>query len=123
MSTRIDDLPVIATRPDQIEAALYNLWRRARQRFGTRLRIELPGLKEMALLLEDDAWVVVDQRQYDLPILAWVQFAPEGRAALHEPVRCTLNYYHFMASQLRAKVLELMHENLQTRLHPGGEGK
>ena len=123
MATRIDDLPVIATRPDQLEAALYNLWRRARQRFGTPLRIELPGLKEMALLLEDDAWVVVDQRQYDLPILAWVEFASQGRDALHEPVRCTLNYYHFMASQLRAKVLGLMQENLETRLHPVGDGK
>lgn len=121
MSTRIGDLPVIATRPDRMEAATYNLWRRARRRFRPPLRIALPGLKEMALIMDDDAWVVVDQRQYDLPILAWVDFAAQGRDALHEPVACTLNYYHFMASQLRGKVLGLMQQDLERRLRPAGE--
>lgn len=123
MTTRLDDVPVFASRPDHLEAPLYNLWRRARKRFGTPLRIALPNLKEMALILEDDAWVVIDQRQYDMPVLAWAGFKTEGRDALHEPVACVLNYYHFMASQLRGKVLELMKQDLERRLGPTAPGQ
>ncbi len=123
MTTRLDDVPVFASRPDRLEAACYNLWRRARRRFGSPLRIPLPSLKEMALILEDDAWVVIDQRQYDMPVLAWIGFQSEGRDALHEPVACTLNYYHFMASQLRGKVLELMKQDLEQRLGPPESGQ
>lgn len=116
MSTRIGDLPVFAARPERIEAPLYNLWRRARRRFGCPLNLELPGMKEMALVLDDEAWVVVDRRQFDVPVLAWVDFEDQGRDSLHAPVACTLNYYHYMASQLRARVLDLMSETLTARL-------
>jgi len=68
------------------------------------------------LILEDDSWVVVDQCQYDLPVLAWVGFQDAGRTTLHKPVSCTMNYYHYMASHLREKVLMRMGEALETRL-------
>ena len=116
MVTRINDMPVYAARTDQVEASLYNLWRRARLHLEMPLRMELPGLKQMALILEDDSWVVVDQSQYDLPVLAWVGFQDAGRTTLHTPVTCTMNYYHYMASHLREKVLILMDEALQARL-------
>lgn len=116
MVTRINDMPVYAARTDQVEASLYNLWRRARLHLEMPLRMELPGLKQMALVLEDDSWVVVDQSQYDLPVLAWVGFQDAGRTTLHTPVTCTMNYYHYMASHLREKVLILMDEALQARL-------
>jgi len=123
MTTRIEDVPVFASRADLLDAPVYNLWRRARQRYGSPLRMALPGLKEMALILEDDAWVVIDQRQYDMPVLAWVDFKTHGRDALHEPVACTLNYYHFMASQLRGKVLDLMQQDLERRLRSVGDSE
>ena len=116
MVTRIHDMPVYAARTDQIEAPLYNLWRRARLHLEMPLRIDLPGLKQMALILEEDSWVVVDQCQYDLPVLAWVGFQDVGRTTLHTPVTCTMNYYHYMASHLREKVLTRMVEALETRL-------
>ncbi|MEN8129719.1 MAG: hypothetical protein ABFS45_05900 [Pseudomonadota bacterium] len=116
MTTRIDDMPVYAARADQLEASLYNLWRRARLHLGSPLRLDLPGLKQMALILEDDSWVVVDQCQYDLPVLAWVNFQDSGRDNLYKPVPCTLNYYHYLASSLRGKVLARMGEALQDRL-------
>jgi len=116
MVTRIHDMPVYAVRTDQIEAPLYNLWRRARLHLELPLRIDLPGLKQMVLILEEDSWVVVDQCQYDLPVLAWVGFQDAGRTTLHTPVTCTVNYYHYMASHLRKKVLTRMGEALETRL-------
>lgn len=117
MAHRLDETPVYAQRPDTIAARHYNLWRRARQRFGHPLRLALPGISGMELLLDDDAWVVVDVRQFDLPILAWVQMQGVHRNALHEPVPCTLNYYHFAATRIRAKVLDILEQALEDKLH------
>ncbi len=122
MSTRIHDMPVYAARTDQVEAALYNLWRRARLHLPMPMRIDLPELKQMALILEEDSWVVVDQCQYDLPVLAWLDFQDTGRTSLHTPVSCTMNYYHYMASHLREKVLALMLEALESRLSEAAPG-
>ena len=116
MVTRINDMPVYAAQTEQIEASLYNLWRRARLHLDMPLRIELPGLKQMLLIVEDDCWVVVDQCQYDLPVMAWMDFQDTGRTTLHMPVTCTLNYYHYLAGHLREKVLARMSEALEARL-------
>ena len=109
-------MPVYAAREDLLEASLYNLWRRARAHHDLPMRVELPGIKQMVLILEADKWVIVDQNQYDLPVLAWVDFQDEHRSAIHTPVPCTLNYYHFMASSLRGKVLKIMEAALEKHL-------
>ncbi len=116
MASLIDDMPVYARRADEIEAALYNLWRRARARFGAPLRLAMPAFKGVALVLEERAWVCINLYQNELPILAWVDFEDEGRAALHTPVACHLNYYHYAASKLRGPALELMQHALADRL-------
>ena len=116
MTTRIDSMPIYATRSDDINASLYNLWRRARMHLSLPIRIDLPELKSMALIIENDSWVLVDPRQYDLPVIAWVNFEDEGRNSLHTTVTCRVNYYHFMATQLRSKVLVLMESRLKQRL-------
>lgn len=123
MTTRINDLPVYESREDSLEARHYNLWRRARMRFGDSMRMELPGLIGMELILDKHEWVVVDARQNDLPVLAWVEFADHGRSALHEPVPCKLNYYHFAATSLRAKVLVILEKTLEDWLHETGSHK
>jgi len=120
MTTRIHDMPVYAARTDEVDASLYNLWRRARLRLQMPLRIELPGLKQMVLVIEHDSWVVVDERQFDLPVLAWLEFRDAGRASLHTPVTCTMNYYHYMASHVREKALARMQEALEIKLGQTG---
>ncbi|HFD79990.1 MAG TPA: hypothetical protein ENK05_06315 [Gammaproteobacteria bacterium] len=122
-TTRIHDMPVYAARTEQVDAALYNLWRRARLHLRMPLRIELDGGGQMALIVEEDAWVVVDQQQYDLPVLAWVDFEDAGRTTLHTPVSCTMNYYHYMAAHLRERALAGMEQALGSRLNePAGKG-
>lgn len=116
-TTRLYEVPFLAQRADKIDARLYNLWLRARKRLGSPLRLELPGLRGgTELILEDRAWVCVNSRQYDLPLLAWVDFDDRRRDALHVPIPCNINYYHFAASMLRAKVLELMAQQLEEKL-------
>lgn len=113
MTTRIDDMPVYEKRDGQVDAALYNLWRRARLHCKLPLRIKLPDQKQMVLIVEEDSWVVVDQNQYDLPILAWVDFQDTGRDSLHTPVACTVNFYHYMASRLRQPALDSLAARLE----------
>ncbi len=110
--SRIQGIPVFAERPDRVPARLYNLWRRVRMRVPGPIHLTLPDLKEMELILERDAWVVVDHNRGEVPVLAWVDFRIPPIRSLHEPVECTLNYYHFMASGLRARVLERLEDAL-----------
>jgi len=76
----------------------------------------------MVMILESDEWVCADVRQNELPVLAWVDFEDQGRDALHEPVKCRLNYYHFAASKLRLSVLAEMEQVLALRLLDDGHG-
>lgn len=116
MDARLADMPVMARRDDAIDAPLYNLWRRARARFATPMRLDGLGLKQMEVILTDRYWVVVDAIQHDCPIVAWVDFEDAGRAAIHEPVPCQIHYYHFAASAVRGPALLAMAERLEARL-------
>ncbi len=116
MDRRLAELPIMAQRPDRIEARIYNIWRRARSRWGSPMRLKLPGLQHLDLILADSYWVCVDRTTYDVPVLAWVELEDSGRTALHLDIACKLNYYHFAASAVRAKCLTLMEEILGERL-------
>jgi hypothetical protein len=115
--SRIADVPYCAQRDSEIEAKLYNLWRRAKLHFTMPIRLPLAAYSGFVMVLEDNEWVCVDERQNDIPILAWVEFQDQGRDALHLPVKCKLNYYHFAASKVRAHSLELVQDELEKRLH------
>lgn len=120
MVSRIEGVPVIAKRRDRVPARLYNLWRRSRMHLGVEQSLSLPGMKEMELILEAHAWVVVDHNRNQVPVLAWVDFQVSPQRGLHESVPCTLNYYHFMASSLRGKVVNAMGDELEKRLKLAG---
>lgn len=114
--SRVKDMPIYAQRDDEVSATLYNLWRRAKLHFDLPLRIELEDYHGFVMILEEHEWVVADEKENDLPILAWVEFEDQGRDALHVPVKCKLNYYHFAASKVRAHSLELMEVALEKKL-------
>lgn len=116
MDQRLADMPILAQRPDTIAACYYNVWRRARTRFGQPIRLKLPGLKQMEMVLTDRYWACVDSHQNDCPVLAWVDIDSARRDALHATVACNLNYYHFGASALRARILDTMKRELKLRL-------
>ena len=118
--SRIEDLPIYAQRDDEVSAKLYNLWRRAKLHFPCPIRLTLPDHPGVVMILEEREWVCANERQGDLPLLAWVAFEDQGRNALHEPVRCKLNYYHFAASKFRAPALVLMEQMLENSLHDDG---
>lgn len=114
--SRVGDVPVYQQRDDEVPAKLYNLWRRAKLHFDLPLRISLEGYRGLVMVLDLHEWVIVNEREEDLPVLAWVDFEDQGRDALHLPVKCKLNHYHFAASKIRAHSLELMEEALEKKL-------
>jgi len=114
--SRVNDIPCYAQRPDRLDAQLYNLWRRARLHLRLPIRISLPEQAGVVMIVEARELICANARQNDLPILAWVEFEDRQRSALHTPVPCKLNYYHFAASRYRARALEAMAEELQRRL-------
>ncbi len=114
--SRVHEVPYYVQRSTEVPAPLYNLWRRARMRLSLPIRIEFPDRPGVAMILEEEEWICADTRRNDLPILAWIEFEDRERSALHLPVRCKLNYYHFAASRYRARSLEVMKQELELLL-------
>ena len=119
MDERLADMPVMAQRPSLIDAKIFNLWRRYRQRSHSAQRFRLAGLKSLRFIAADTYWVVADSANYDAPVIAWIEFDIAGRSSLHEPVPCKINYYHFAASAVRAKALDLMNRTFEEALQTG----
>jgi len=113
---QLEEFPAYASRPDHVPARRYNLWRLAALRIGLPLRLALPGLKGLELVLTERAWVCVDPQVNDMPIIAWTDFQGADRSTLHGPVPCEVKYFHFGATMVRAKVLDLMESLLDERL-------
>ncbi len=110
-------MPIMAQRDSYIEAKTYNIWRRARHIWGAPMKMILPEINEFQLHLTDEYWVVVDLSKHEVPVLAWVEMADENRTDMYEPIICKLNYYHFAASAIRAKTLDLVEVMLSDRLY------
>lgn len=99
-------MPHMAQRRSNIDASVFNKWRLAIPTLGNRIDIPLPGLKTLHMVLTPNFWVVVDAVNYDVPIIAWLDFSIADRTDLHKPIPCTLNYYHFAASAIRVRALK-----------------
>ena len=111
---RLNDIPVLKSLPATVAAERFNRVRLALRRLENPLRIELPTLRSLDFILEDDMWAIIDRDLNDIPVLAWTDFA--HRTALHQPVPCTLRYYHAHADAIMDKALQKLDEILITRL-------
>lgn len=116
MRSRLDDLPVFETRHVNVRAEDFNLVYIALKRLGSPLRVELPRLRTLDLVLEKDAWIVVDRSLNDIPVVAWIDFNVSHRQTLHEPVACERRTYHTHALLIIDKVFEAMHLILGEKL-------
>jgi len=112
--SRLDELPVLRSRPETVNAERYNRVRLALCRLEEPLRIELPELRSLDFILEENMWAVVDRDFNDIPVVAWTDF--EHRSTLHLPVHCTLRYYHAYADAVIEKALKKLDETLDAKL-------
>lgn len=108
MYTRLDEIPVYATRNGELPAIYYNHVQVALKRLGDSIRMDIPKLKHLDLILQKDAWIIVDRVLNDIPIAAWTDFQARHRDNLHEPVKCRVRLYHAHAPMILKRTLEAM---------------
>jgi len=116
MYSRHNQVPAYQVHDAVIEATRFNQVQIALKRLGEEIRLMIPGLKRVDMILQKDAWIVVDRSFDDLPIAAWVEFAILDRSALHTPVICRLKHYHANAGILTRRVLDPIGQLLDCRL-------
>ena len=106
--TRHDEVPLLHHRKGKVEADYYNEVQTALKKLGPQIRFKISKLKHLDLILQRDAWIVVDRALSDFPILAWADFQTEGRESLLDPVQCEVRIFHFAASMILRRTLEAM---------------
>ena len=116
MFTRHDELPVYAYLQSKVEATFYNHVQLAFKRLGKELRLPIPGLKTLDLILQSDAWIIVDRAFNDMPVVAWADFDVHHRSGLHEPVPCRIRLFHANGGMILRRALEAMDAQLLEQL-------
>ena len=112
----LGDLPRYSSADFELDAALYNRVRIALLRLGSPLRFPLPWLRHLDMILDEETWIVVDDSLNDMPVMAWLAFHTEHRAALHTPIACKFYTYHCHAELIQPQVLESIADELASRL-------
>jgi hypothetical protein len=119
--SRLDDLPSLKSLSGTVTAERFNRVRLALHRLENPIRVELPGLRSLDFILEDQVWAIVDRNHNDVPVVAWTDF--ETRTALHKPVCCTLRIYHMHADVIIEQALQKLDKILVARLDKDKAGK
>jgi hypothetical protein len=114
--SRSADMMAYEQKQVEVSAQIYNLWRRAKLHTNLPLRFPLTGYRGLVMLIDENEWLCADENQYDLPIICWFNFCDKGRDAIHLPVKCTQNLYHYAAHKICDSVLELMQNKLEALL-------
>lgn len=116
MYTRHLEVPQFDSRRGKVEAVYYNHVQTALKRLGQQIRLKIPKLKHLDLIIQKDAWVVVDRVLNDVPIAAWSDFETDHRDNLHEPIPCQIRFFHFAARMVLNQTLKAMDEILMDKL-------
>ena len=106
--TRHNEILILDRRPGNVDANYFNQAQTALKRSGEQIRFKIPELNHLDLILQEDAWIVVDRVLNDVPIAAWTDFQTEGRDNLHELVPCEIRLYHFAARMILNRTLDAM---------------
>lgn len=73
-------------------------------------------MRTLDMILQPDAWIIVDGALDDVPIAAWVGFETQERNELHAPIPCKLRQFHACAGLVQKRALEAMDEWIQGEL-------
>jgi hypothetical protein len=106
--TRHNEVLVLDRHTDQMDANYFNRAKTALKRAREQIRFKIPTLNHLDLIVQKDAWIVVDRVLNDMPVVAWTDFQTEGRDNLHEPIPCERRLYHFAARMIVNTTLQAM---------------
>lgn len=116
MPKRLDDIPVYEFKKGQVEGHYYNHVQLAVKRIERQIRLAIPGLKHLDLILDKEAWIIVDRVHADVPIAAWSDFETEHRASLSDPINCVIRTYHAHADIILQRTLDSMETFIDDQL-------
>jgi len=105
---RHNEVPELSHRMGKVDALYFNHVQTALKSLGNQIRLAIPKLKHLDLILQKDAWIIVDRVLNDVPVVAWTNFETEGRDSLHEPVNCEIRFFHYAATMILNRTLEAM---------------
>ena len=108
MKSRIDHIPVYESHNVTLRSQDFNLVKIALKRISNPLRFEIPKLRTLDFILEDDLWVIVDRSLNDTPVIAWSDFNDHARTNLHEDIHCLKRIYHTHAHMIHDKAIEAL---------------
>ena len=114
--TRHNEIIILDKWPGDVDANYFNQAQTALKRTGKQIRFKIPTLNHLDLIVQEDAWVVVDRVLNDAPVVAWTDFQTEARDNLHEPIPCEIRLYHFAARMILNTTLEAMESILSQPL-------
>lgn len=122
MYRRLDEVPTYESYPTKLDAVHYNHVQHALKHLGDSIRLQIPRLKHLDLILERQAWIIVDRALNDVPVAAWTDFETGRRDNLHQPVPCRQRLYHAHAQMVldhTIEAMELMLGELMQDENPG----
>lgn len=105
----LEEYPALRVMQKSIAAQDYNRIRLGLLREQLPWLVPVPGFRCLRAIVEESAWICVDECQNGLPILAWTHF-DTARSALDAPVSCLLRLYHVKAGLVMGSVLEALAE-------------
>lgn len=109
---RHNEVIILDRRRGEVEAQYFNVAQTALKRSKQPIRFKIPSLNHLDLLVQDDAWIIVDRVLHDMPVVAWTDFDTDTRDNLHEPVACEIRLYHFGARMVLKTTLDAMQDIL-----------
>ena len=108
-----EDYPTLRVMHKTITADDYNRIRIGLSREKLPWRIKLTRIRCLQFVLNETAWVCIDECQDDLPIMAWADFNTEQRESLEDPVSCRLHLYHTHAGLVMGNALDALVESIE----------
>jgi hypothetical protein len=121
--TRHNEVLFLDSHRGTIDAKYFNIAQTALKRSRDPIRFKIPSLNHLDLLIQADAWIIVDRVLNDMPIVAWTGFNTQGRDNLHEPLACEVRLYHFAARMVMNTTFKAMQEILGQTLKEQATGK
>ena len=112
MAHWLDEFPPLRVMQKHIAAKDYNCIRLGLIRERLPLQLRLKDFRCLLFILDESAWICIDECQNDLPVLAWTNFKTAQRSALHQPVECELRLYHMHAGLVMGTVLDALVDSM-----------
>jgi len=111
--TRHNEVLELDSKPSEVDAHYFNVVKIALKRKGEQIRFRIPTLIHLDLIIQEDAWIVVDRVLHDMPVACWTEFQFEGRDNLHEPISCEVCIFHFAARTILKITLDAIEDSLR----------